>query len=99
MAKFGSALIADRFEAQKMVQDEIASAPDLAVAMESIGAMYGIPSSHILVDNNLKNVKIMNEHIICPSNVSAVNNTNKHYCFDFSHSCKYDKPCKNGCKH
>ena len=75
MANFGSALIADRFEAQQMVKEAISSSPNLAVAMESIGAMYGIPSSHILVDNNLKNVKVMNEHIICPGNVSAANNT------------------------
>ena len=48
MAKLGSALTADRFEAQKMVREAVSNASNLAEAMECVGAMYGIPSSNIL---------------------------------------------------
>lgn len=76
MAQFGSALTATREEAQKMIAKAVAESSNLAEAMESVGAMYGIPSSNILVDDNLKSVKVINDTILCPSNVSATNNSN-----------------------
>lgn len=76
MAKFGSALTADRFTAQEMIKEAVANSKNLAEAMESVGAMYGIPSSNILVDNNLKSVKVVNDTVITPANVSATNNVN-----------------------
>jgi hypothetical protein len=76
MAKLGSALTADRFEAQKMVREAVSNASNLAEAMECVGAMYGIPSSNILVDDSLKTVKVLNDNIVCPSNVPADSNIN-----------------------
>ena len=75
MAKLGSALTIDRYEAQRMIKEAVANASNLAEAMECVGAMYGIPPSHIMVDDNLKSVKVVNDNIVCPSNVSATNNT------------------------
>lgn len=76
MAKFGSALTASRYEAQKMIKEAVASSANLAEAMECVGAMYGIPASNIMVDDNLRSVKVINDNIVCPSNVSATNNVN-----------------------
>ena len=76
MAKFGSALTADRFQAQKMINDAINRSSNLAEVMECVGAMYGIPSSNILVDDTMKSVKVVNDNIICPSNVGAGSNIN-----------------------
>lgn len=76
MAKFGRALTADRFEAQQMIREAVEKSCNLAEAMECVGAMYGIPSSNILVNDDLKTVKVVNDNIICPSNVSANGNVN-----------------------
>ena len=76
MAEFGSALKMDKFEAQKMIEEAVANCTNLAEAMECVGAMYGIPSTNIMVDDDLRTVKIMNDTIMCPSNVGASNNMN-----------------------
>lgn len=76
MAKFGRALIADRFEAQQMILEAVEKSSNLAEAMECVGAMYGIPASNILVNDDLKTVKVVNDNIVCPSNVSATGNVN-----------------------
>lgn len=76
MTNIGCALKMDKFEAQKLVKEAVEKSNNLAEAMECVGAMYGIPSSNILVDDDLKTVKIMNDTIMCPSNVSASGNIN-----------------------
>ena len=76
MAEFGSALKMDKFEAQKMIEEAVANSANLAEAMECVGAMYGIPATNIMVDDDLKTVKIMNDTIMCPSNVGAASNMN-----------------------
>ena len=76
MTQLGCALTMDKFEAQKLVQEAVEKATNLAEAMECVGAMYGIPSSNILVDDGLKSVKIVNDTIMCPSTVSATGNMN-----------------------
>lgn len=76
MTQLGCALTMDKFEAQKLVQEAVEKATNLAEAMECVGAMYGIPSSSILVDDDLKSVKIVNDTIMCPSTVSAAGNMN-----------------------
>lgn len=67
MANFGCALKASKEEAQRMIAEAVAKSSNLAEAMECVGAMYGIPSSNILVDDDLKSVKVINDTIICPS--------------------------------
>ena len=76
MAEFGSALKMDKIEARKIVEEAVSNSSNLAEAMECVGAMYGIPATNIMVDDDLKTVKIMNDTIVCPSNVSASNNMN-----------------------
>lgn len=76
MPKLGIALQASREDARRMVDEAIANSPDLLTAMESVGAMYGIPSTQILSDDNARSVKLINDHIVCPSNIRATGNTN-----------------------
>ena len=45
----------------------ISESEDLITALESIGAMYGIPASNILEDNSLDRINIVNDTIIAPN--------------------------------
>ena len=76
MPKLGCALTASREDARRMIEECVSSSKTLADAMESVGAMYGIPSSNILTDNNLKSIKVVEDNIIVPGNIKASGNEN-----------------------
>ena len=75
MPKLGYALTAPKEEVRQMVEEAVSNSPDLITAMESIGAMYGIPSTNIMENPNAKKISIMNDTIVCPSGVKANGNT------------------------
>ena len=50
---------------------------DLVSALEAVGAMYGIPSTNILADDSLKSIKVVNDSIIAPSNVTNTQSNTK----------------------
>ena len=75
MPKLGDALTAPKEEVRQMVEEAVSNSPDLITAMESIGAMYGIPSTNIMENPNAKKISIMNDTIVCPSGVKANGNT------------------------
>ena len=74
--KSAVALHMSRAEAQDMIASAIDNAPDLVTAMESVGAMYGIPSSNILTSPTEKGVKVVGDTIICSPDAPARGNTN-----------------------
>ena len=60
-------------EANALIESTIDASPDLVTAMESIGAMYGIPSSNIMCDD-IRGVRVMNGNIVVPDGKSARGN-------------------------
>lgn len=58
---------------QDVVNKAITESPDLIAALECVAAMYGIPSTNILVDDSLKSIRVVNDRIIAPrrTDVSA----------------------------
>lgn len=56
------------------VNNVIDKCPNLIVALESIGAMYCIPSGHIMRDDDLGTIKVVGCNAIAPGNVSASGN-------------------------
>lgn len=74
--KSAVALRMSRAQAQDMIASAIDNAPDLVTAMESVGAMYGIPASNILADPSEKGVKVVGDTIICSPSAPAHGNTN-----------------------
>lgn len=62
------------------VNKVIKESTDLVTALESVGAMYGIPSSHILSDNTLNTIKVVGEDIIAPEKPNPSTNTKAIMC-------------------
>ena len=58
----------------------ISESEDLITALESIGAMYGIPASNILEDNSLDRINIVNDTIIAPNKKNTFANTQSIVC-------------------
>ena len=58
----------------------ISESVDLITALESVGSMYGIPSSHVLEDDTLNSIKVVDDTIIAPSKPNPINNTNAIMC-------------------
>ena len=58
----------------------ISESEDLITALESIGAMYGIPASNILEDNSLDRINIVNDTIIAPNKKNVFANTQSIVC-------------------
>ena len=56
------------------VNNVIKKSPNLIYALEGIAAMYCIPSSHIMRDDDLGSIRVVGDNIIAPGNVGAVNN-------------------------
>lgn len=71
--EFGCGFNMEPEEANALIESTIDTSPDLITAMESIGAMYGIPSSNIMCDD-IRNVRVMNGNIVVPDGKSARGN-------------------------
>lgn len=66
---------------QNMVSKTISESDNLITALEYVGAMYGIPSTNILVDDSLKSIKVVGDNIIAPSNIkNTIGNTKAIIC-------------------
>lgn len=62
------------------VESTIESSPDLVSALESVGAMYCIPSSKIMADNSLNKIKVVNDCMIAPPVKNCKGNTKAIMC-------------------
>lgn len=80
MNEFGSLLTMESCNCKSKVEEAIQESPDLVSALECVGAMYGIPSTNILVDNELKGIRIINDHIVTPNRRDASANTKSIIC-------------------
>jgi tetratricopeptide (TPR) repeat protein len=67
-----SMLDADSEDAADSVSEAIEESHDLIEALESVGAMYGIPSSNIIVDNSLSGIRVVDDCIMAPSGITNV---------------------------
>lgn len=65
----------DKGITMEQINQTIAESSDLVVALESVAAMYGIPSSHILANPNAKNIKVEGDMIIAPLTDNTIGNT------------------------
>lgn len=59
----------------EQITQVIKESEDLVVALESVAAMYGVPSTHILADPNLKNIRVEGDNIIAPPLTNVTGNT------------------------
>jgi hypothetical protein len=71
--EFGSGFDMDATTAQNTIDQIIEESEDLVSAVESIGAMYGIPSTNVLCDD-IRSIRVTNGNITVPMNKSAANN-------------------------
>jgi hypothetical protein len=55
--------------AKAKVEKIISESPDMITALESVGAMYGIPSTHFTVQPELKSLRVVNDNVITPPDV------------------------------
>lgn len=51
------------------IEKVISESPDMITALEAVGAMYGIPPSHIMGQPGLKSIRVENDMILAPTNV------------------------------
>lgn len=61
-------------EMAKTITEMVDNSKNLVTALESVGAMYGIPSSHIISSESATGIRVENDTIIAPP-VSAKNQT------------------------
>lgn len=61
-------------EMAKTITEMVDNSKNLVAALESVGAMYGIPSSHIISDCDATGIRVENDTIIAPP-VPAKNQT------------------------
>lgn len=59
---------------QESVDNVIKNSKNLICALEGIGAMYCIPTGHIMRNDDINTIKISGDNIIAPGNVGAANN-------------------------
>lgn len=73
MSEFNICNPMDNGITMEQITETINESEDLVVALESVAAMYGIPSTNILSDPSLKNIKVEGDIIIAPpvTNVSG----------------------------
>lgn len=73
MSEFNICNPMDNGITMEQITTTINESEDLVVALESVAAMYGIPSTNILSDPSLKNIKVEGDVIIAPpvKNVSG----------------------------
>lgn len=65
---------------QEMVTKVIKESSDLVTALEAVGAMYGIPSENIIVDNSMKSIRVVGDNIIAPEIKNTIGNTKAIVC-------------------
>lgn len=65
---------------KEYIESVINKSEDLITALEAVGAMYGIPSSHILQDDSQQTIKVVNDTIIAPNRKNANANTQSIVC-------------------
>ena len=51
------------------IEKVISESPDMITALEAVGAMYGIPPSHIMGQPGLKSIRVENDMILAPTDV------------------------------
>lgn len=51
------------------IEKVISESPDMITALEAVGAMYGIPPSHIMAQPGLKSIRVENDMILAPADV------------------------------
>lgn len=59
------------------IENVIAESKDLVTALESVAVMYGVPSTNILEDMDLKSIKVVGDHILCPSDIKETTGNTK----------------------
>lgn len=62
------------------VYEVLEECDDLVTALESVGAMYRIPASHILCDANSHGIKVMNDCIVAPPSSNVMGNAKSIMC-------------------
>ena len=55
--------------AKDKVEKIISGSPDMITALECVGAMYGIPSTHFTVEPEIKVLKVSNDQVLSPMDV------------------------------
>jgi hypothetical protein len=55
--------------AKQRVEEIISGSPDMITALECVGAMYGIPPTHLTVEPELKSLRVVDDHIMAPPDV------------------------------
>ena len=53
-------------EVQAKINEAIKESADLVTALEAVGAMYGIPASNIISNDDIRSVRVDNDTIIAP---------------------------------
>lgn len=51
---------------KQKIEDVVNESPDLISALESVGAMYGIPATNIISDDTATGISVRNDNIIAP---------------------------------
>ena len=64
--------------AKEKVRKIISGSPDMITALECVGAMYGIPSTHFTVDPEISVLKVSGDHVLSP--IDAKPNTKAIVC-------------------
>ena len=57
---------------QLAIDKAISESDNIVSALEAVGAMYGIPSTNILIDDSLNNLKVVNDCVCAPSHITNV---------------------------
>ena len=55
--------------AKENVEKIISGSPDMITALECVGAMYGIPPTHMHVEPELKTLRVIDDHVMTPPDV------------------------------
>lgn len=61
-------------ESSVAVEEAIAKAPNLVMALEAVAYNYKVAPSHIMADNSLKSIKVQEDMIIAPENKNVQGN-------------------------
>ena len=65
---------------KEQITKAIQESEDLVTALESVGAMYNIPSSNILCDDSIKSIKVVEDCIVAPPCNNTTANTKSIVC-------------------
>ena len=65
---------------KESVEQKIRESASLVEALESVGAMYGIPAENIIVDDRLNGIRVQGDTILAPDRSNASANTQSIVC-------------------